>query len=325
MCGFRGSDGADQPIAAHLAQPGQVTSSPFGASDEIGMLNLITPRSRRTALEAADATKVFDLSVEYFIGMPSWSAAGEPGFQISMVHTPDGTVADDPLGIGRERNQHVGWSADAISMFTHAGTHIDALNHYGYGRKIWNGFSSAEHLGSRSWRVAGAEKIPAIIARGVLLDAPALHGVDVLPDSHGIGPDDLRGMLSRQGTRLHAGDVVMLRTGRMTVWPDTDAYLWREPGLTRAGAEFLAEQGAMVIGADNIALEQAPSSDEANWSPVHTYLLAEAGVPIMEVVNLEGLSEEEMYEFVMVGSCQPLRGATGAPIRPMAMPMRTGP
>lgn len=208
-------------------------------------------------------------------------------------------------------------------MFIHTGTHIDTLNHYGYHGRIWNGFAAAEHLGRRSWRVAGAEKIPAIIARGVMLDGPALHGVDVLPDSYGIGADDIQGMLSRQGTELHVGDVVMLRTGRMTLWPDGDAYLPTEPGLTREGAEFLAERGAMVIGADNIAVEQMPSPDETNWSPVHTYLLAEAGVPMMEVVNLEGLAEEGIHEFVMVGTCLPLRGATGAPMRPIAMPLQT--
>jgi kynurenine formamidase len=76
-----------------------------------------------------------------------------------------------------------------------------------------------------------------------------------------------------------------------------------------------------MVGADNIALESLPSSDPENWLPVHTYLLAEAGVPIMEVVDLEGISEEELYEFCYIGAALKLRGATAGPIRPLALPI----
>lgn len=77
-----------------------------------------------------------------------------------------------------------------------------------------------------------------------------------------------------------------------------------------------------MVGADNIAFENLPSPDPDNWLPAHTYLLAEAGVPIMEVVDLEELSREECYEFVFVGACLKIRGATAGPIRPLALPIR---
>jgi kynurenine formamidase len=109
----------------------------------------------------------------------------------------------------------------------------------------------------------------------------------------------------------------------MRAWPDRDAFLLDEPGLNREGAEFLARAGAIVIGGDNIALEQLPSVDPDNWVPVHTYLLAEAGVPIMEVVNLEEIAAEELYEFAFVGAPLKLRGATAAPLRPFALPLRS--
>jgi kynurenine formamidase len=96
----------------------------------------------------------------------------------------------------------------------------------------------------------------------------------------------------------------------------------REPGLNREGAEFLARSGAILIGADNLGLEQLPGADPDNWQVVHTYLLAEAGIPIMEIVNLEELSAERVYEFLFVGACLKIRGATGSPIRPIALPFR---
>jgi kynurenine formamidase len=114
----------------------------------------------------------------------------------------------------------------------------------------------------------------------------------------------------------------MIRTGRMTVWPHEKRYMAPEPGLNRDGAEYLAKAGVMLVGADNIALEQYPSAEPGNWDSVHTYLLAEAGVPIVEVVDLEALAAERLYTFAFLGACLKLRGATGSPMRPMAMPLR---
>lgn len=286
------------------------------------MLNLMTPDSMRAVVARADAGHTLDLSVDYFMGMPCFTGAGQPSYQISMTNTPRGTVLDDAPGVGREENQLVSYSGDAITMYTHCGTHFDSLNHFGYCNRIWNGYDADECLSSRHWTVCGADKQPPIIARGVLLDIAALHGLDVLPASYGIGEQDLRDATRRQRLELRNGDVVLVRTGQMSLWPD-GAFSDNEPGLTRDGAEFLARAGAIVVGSDNLALEQIPSTEDGNWLPVHTYLLAEAGVPLLEVVDLQQLSAEKLYEFCFVGACLRLRGATGAPLRPMAMPLRS--
>jgi kynurenine formamidase len=314
----------EPPIAALGARSRQPSASPFGPGDEIGMLNLLTPDSAAAVLSRVDGGRSFDLAVDFFVGMPSFLGGGDPPFQFWMTATPSGSVGDDPLGLGEAQNRLVGRSGDALSMFTHTGTHIDALNHIGYGDTVWNGFTEAEHLGSRHWRRAGADRHPPIVARGVLIDVAALHGVDMLPASYAIGPDDLQRALARQRTELRVGDVVLVRTGRMTVWPDADAFIDDEPGLDLRGAEFLARSGAVAIGADNVGLERHPSGDPENWQPVHTYLLAEAGVPILELVYLEELAAAAVYEFAFVGACLKLRGATGSPIRPIALPLRQG-
>ena len=262
-----------------------------------------------------------DLSVDLFVGMPTWTQGGEPPFSMWMQHTPRGSVVDDPVGVGPEQEELVAWSADAISMFTHTGTHVDTLNHFGYHNRIWNGFDADEHLGSLGWRVAGADRMPPVIARGVLIDVAGLHGVDVLPDSYGIGSDDLRGALGRQGTELRVGDVAVVRTGRGSTWPDPARYLPREPGLDLDGARFLAESGVVTVGADNIAVEQLPSADPDNWMAVHTYLLAECGIPMIEVMDLEQLAGEQDPEFAYLGACMRIRGATAGPVRPIAMPL----
>lgn len=323
MCGpVHISEAERDKIAALSATYRTVSHSPFGEDDEIGMVNLMDANSRQRVLSEADFGKVFDLSVDYFTDMPSWTESGDPPFQIWMSHTPSGTIIDDPMKVGKAQNELVGYSGDCMAMYTHCGTHMDTLNHYGYHGTIWNGFTEKDYLGSRHWEVAGADKHPPIIARGILVDVAALHDVPMLPDNYGIGEKELKAALERQGTELRPGDVVMVRTGRMTVWPNTEAYLRDEPGINREGAEFLAKAGAMIIGGDNIALEQMPGADPENWQVVHTYLLIEAGVPIMEVVNLEELASEGVYEFAFIGACLRIRGATGAPMRPIAMPLR---
>ena len=96
-----------------------------------------------------------------------------------------------------------------------------------------------------------------------------------------------------------------------------------EPGINLEGAKLLAEAGAMVVGGDNVGVEQLPSAIPDDWIPVHSYLLAECGVAIMEVVNCEELSEQEVYEFAFFAATIPLRGATGAPLRPVVFPLRS--
>jgi len=300
-----------------------VGTSPWGPEDEIGRLNLMTLASREDILSRISGGRAYDLSVEYFIGMPSWQAAGDPHYRIWMTHTPHGTVVDDPLGLGTVMNEHVSYTGAAISMYTHMGTHIDGLVHFGLDGKIWNGFSAEEHLGDRGWQVAGAEKIPPIIARGVLIDVATAKDCKMLPDGYRISRDDLVLALKRQNMSLRQGDVVLIRTGRMQHYEDAQAYMANPPGLGMEAARFLVEEsGAMIVGADNLSLEAFPSELDTDYVPVHTYLLAEQGTPILELVYLEELARDGVYEFAFIGGSIKLRGSDAAPIRPIAFPVR---
>jgi kynurenine formamidase len=300
-----------------------VGRSPWGPADEIGTLNMMSDSSRAAILARVAGGRTYDLSVEFFNGMPSWYLAGDPLYQFWMTHTPRGHAIDDPLKVGKVQNAKVAYTGDAVSMYTHTGTHIDALNHFGLHGAVWNGFTADEHLGDQGWRKVGIEKFPPIVARGVLIDVAAYKGVPLLPDSYSITPEDLEGALARQGTRLERGDVVLIRGGRMTVWPDVQKYVLNQPGLGLPGARWLVEErGAMVIGGDNLSLEHFPVHGTDNWIPVHSYLLAQRGVPIIEVAFLEELARDRVYEFAFVAAPLKWRGASAAPFRPIALPLR---
>jgi kynurenine formamidase len=302
----------------------KVSKSPWGTRDEIGRLNWITKDTNRAILDHLDGSHLFDLNVDYFIGMPSWVAAGDPPYGIWMTHTPQGSVNDNLSGVGSAAHKKYSYCGDSIHMYTHCGTHIDTLNHLGHYGQFWNGWTADKQLGSRIWTKGGPEKYPPVIARGVMLDIAGLKGVDVLPDSYAVTPKDLQQAARKQKVRLEKKDVVLVRTGRMRVWPDFDGYLVNTPGISLDSAKFLCEEvGAMCIGADTIALEVLPSEEENVFLPVHAYMFATAGAQIIEVVDMEEIAAEQQYEFAFLGFPLKLRGATGAPMPAYAVPLRS--
>lgn len=307
-------------LTAFAQQKEIVGVSPWGAEDEIGTLNMMTDGSRLHVLSQINSGKTYDLSVEYFVGMPSFHSLGDHGFQYWLTHTPHGTVVDNPNGLGAEMNQKVSYTGDAISMYTHMGTHIDALNHFGLNGKIWNGFTPEKYLGDKGWKKTGAETIPPIIARGVLIDVEAYKGK--LPENYRITANDLQETLEKQDVTLKKGDVVLIRTGRARYYEHADHYLDKYPGISLDAVKWLVEeQSIMLLGADNLSFEAFPPERDDNWVPVHTYLLAEKGVMFMEQMYLEDLSTDKIFEFAFLATSLKLRGASGSPLRPVAIPV----
>ncbi|MHA3700697.1 cyclase family protein [Jatrophihabitans sp. YIM 134969] len=300
----------------------QVASSPWGPDDQLGALNFLEPARAAEVLARADGSRVYDLSVDYFVGMPSFQAAGDPAYQLFMSHTPAGTAVDNLNGAGAGVNGHVCYSGDVVFMYTHTGTHIDALNHFGVDGAIYNGFKPEQHLGSRHWTRGGAEQIPPIVTRGVLLDVAGLKNVECLDPSYAITVEDLQNCLEQAGTSLTTGDVALVRTGRMAYWPDGSKVLGNPPGLGLDAARWLTKQNIAAIGADQECVEVGPSEHVDNWLPGHCHFLAEAGVPMIELLDLESLARDKVTESCFIAAPIRLRGASGAPLRPMAMPLR---
>ena len=300
--------------AAQIAK-NVAAKSPWGPADEIGTLNMMTDASRFDVLKQVAGGKVYDLGVELFVGMPTCCAPfGDPTFQIWMTHIPNRGTAKELLS----------YSGDAVSMYTHTGTHLDSLNHFGLNGKIWNQVSADDALGVRGWTKSGTDKYPPILARGVLIDVAKYKNMAYLPSSYAITVADLQGTLKMQGTTLRPGDVVLTRTGVMALWPDPAKYrLADQPGLSLEAAQWLVEkQQAMLLGADNFGVESFPSKDPENFVPVHTYLQAERGVSLLEALWLEDLSKDQVYEFLFIASPLKLRGGTASPLRPLAIPIQ---
>ena len=109
----------------------------------------------------------------------------------------------------------------------------------------------------------------------------------------------------------------------MGFWPDAER--WR---LTRRRApispppRWLLERGVVATGTDTETYEVQPAPDRGatgNPQPVHTALLIENGVYLMESLDLEELARQRIYEFLFVTLPVKIRGATGSMVDPLAV------
>ena len=203
-------------------------------------------------------------------------------------------------------------------MPEHSGTHIDALAHQAENLTLHGGVHVDSGVQtSVGFRVLGIETMAPLVARGVLLD---VAGSERLPPDHSITPDQLEHAATAAGVEIRAGDVVLVRTGYAALWSEPAEYL-RAAGVSSAGSRWLIEKKVSAVGADNMAWDViGPTDPELGVTlPGHLLLLVRAGIPIIENLNLEELAAARVHEFAFV--CLPLkmRGATGSPVRPIAI------
>jgi len=257
-------------------------------------------------LELLAAAKVYDLAQPYFTGMPHYPT--HPPFLFGLTKQHGDAVG--PAGNSA--------AADAIAMGSHVGTHIDALCHFSCGGKLHGGGDVAQlqsYVGGL--RQHSVDTITPILRRGVLLDIAAALGGEPLTVDFEVKPEHLDAAVSAQGVEIRAGDVVLLRTGWARYFEDARRYVHdaHGPGPSLAGAQWLSVRGIFAAGADTVAFEKVP----APAMPAHVHLLVDSGIHIIECLNLDELAADGVREFVFIGAPLKLRGATGAPIRPLAL------
>ena len=208
-----------------------------------------------------------------------------------------------------------------IVCMEHTGTHIDAFCHQADSMLLCGGTPiNANVQSSKGFTVHGAETIPPIVAPGILLDMTAHFGVEALAPGYAISAAELQACCARQNLTITAGDVVLLYTGNELAWNDPERYL-AGPGVAGDGSRFLADQEVLAVGADTMAWDVIGLRDDELGCtlPGHLILLAQRGIYIIENLRLAELATAQVYRFRFV--CTPLKfvGATGSPVRPIAI------
>ncbi len=255
---------------------------------------------------ALGSARVFDLEQLRYAGAPS-HPAHVPGFNYFLHRHHARGAPEARTG-----------ASGIVVMPEHSGTHIDALSHQAENLMLHGGVHVDSGVQtSAGFRVLGIETMAPLVCRGVLLD---VAGVERLPPEHEITPDELERAADAARVEVRAGDVVLVRTGYGALWGEPAEYL-RAAGVSGAGSRWLVDRKVKAVGADNMAWDViGPTDSELGVTlPGHVLLLDRAGIPIIENLNLEELAAAKIHEFGFV--CLPLkmRGATGSPVRPIAI------
>jgi kynurenine formamidase len=324
FCGVLAVCGALAPAQTVKGwQPGKGYGWIWGAGDETGALNAIAGPDRvLRALREIKTGKVYDLGVR--VDRLSYKWPGHSPVEVMSYRSPAGVRLDEkpafpnnPAGLG--------WHSCALFISDNVGTQIDSLGHITAGDDAhwYNGYQERSHGGDFGLLKADADTIPPVIARGVLIDVPAIKGVDALESNCPIGPKEMMLALARQRVDVEPGDVVLIRTGVGRFWGETGAgheIIARHDsaGLSLEGAKWLVEEkGAVLIAADNSSLEVATTREAI---PVHRYLLVDQGVHIGELHYLEDLARDKVYRFTYIAVTNRIKGATaGFALRPLAI------
>jgi len=205
----------------------------------------------------------------------------------------------------------------------HTGTHLDALNHISRGMKMYNGYDAGEITTTFGTSALGAENIPPLVTRGVLLDVAGLKGVENLDKGYAISPKDIDDALARQGVAggIQKGDVALFHTGWGAKWwmKDNAMLMSGDPGPGVAAAKYLVDKGIVAAGSDTVAFEAVPFENPKRAFEVHQVLIVDNGIHIMENLKTEELAKDKVYEFLFVALPLPLKGGTGSPIHPVAV------
>jgi kynurenine formamidase len=256
--------------------------------------------------------RVFDLEQPRFAGMPL-HPVHKPGYFYGLHRRHKDTY----------RPQQHGPRSGASGMLTmmeHSGTHIDALCHQACDMAFYGGVKVDDVERADGYRAHGAETIKPLLAPGVLLDVAGWKGVDKLEPNSSITSEDLQGCARAQKVVVGAGSVLLVRTGFATLWRDEAAYL-NAAGVSKSANLWAADRKVVAVGADNMAWDSMTERDpETNMTLFgHVHLLVKHGIHIIENLNLEELAAAKCYEFSFVGIPLKFTGATGSPIRPLAL------
>lgn len=282
--------------------------SRFGPDDRIGAANYLSPEIVLQAAELIDTGKVYSLGVETAEDSPAY---GTRTYDINIVASgQDVPVGTDVVTSNDER----------VSTSFGIGSQIDGLGHLGIGNQYYNGLTAAEIVRDDGLAQLGTQTIPPIVTRGVLLDMAAYYNVDMVEEGTAFNRAEIDAAATAQGIEIRQGDVVLFHTGWMQLLGvDDERFISVQPGPGVEGAQYLADLGAVAIGADTPALEVIPFETPGRAFAVHQTLLAKNGVYILESMNTAELAADGVNEFLFVLGQPKFKGAVQTVINPIAI------
>ena len=275
----------------------------WGAGDELGTLHFITPERVLAAASLPRSGAVISCALPFDAGVP-----GEAGSPHAPVHDGEGEPSPLPAPHG-------------------AGARWVALCHVSYDGLAYNE-RAVTQLPIHGARAGSIDRLASgVVGRGVLLDLPRAFGVPWLEDGQRIGPADLDACAEASGVTVETGDVLLVRTGRMTrafaegAWGGYAG--GPSPGLSVRCARWLHERQIAAVATDSWCVEVIPHELDDCPMPLHQIAVRDIGLLFGESFHLDPLAEacaqDGRHAFLFVAAPLPSSAALGSPINPLAI------
>jgi len=301
--------GASGVVLAQDCKP-----SKWGSNDEIGAANYITPQSVLAATKLVKMGQTHPLGIVVEPGMPAF-----PPRSVSLQIVSPGQQN------GRDLTKDFGWPAvyndDLAQLWFGVGPQLDGLGHLGEKNLYYNCNHAFDFVTLTGLTKLGTDKVPPMVARGVLIDMAKHFKVASMAPGQAITPADIDAAVKAQGVQIRQGDVVLFHTGYTDAKLKSDPKTWvsTQPGLTNAAAVHLAKMNPMAVGADTWGLEAVPPAPGDRLFYGHVTFLKEHGIYILETMNTGRLAKESVKEFMFVLGQARVKGTVQMIINPVAM------
>jgi len=294
----------------------------WGAADELGTLNYITPEKIIAAAALVRQGKVLSLAIPFDSNGPQTGSHGRTN-PLHYMLQDGGDVASG----AQDFIPALRYCDDAITMPLQCATQWDALSHIYFDGKMYND-RGPEMVNSGGARANSIDKLKnKVVSRGVLLDIPRHRGKDWLIPGEAIYPADLDAAAAQEKICVGTGDIVLIRTGQLAQVKAAGS--WGQyaggpaPGLSLTCAEWLAKHEIAGYATDTWGTEVIPNETPDVFQPLHCVAIVNMGMLVGEIFNLEDLAvdcaRDGIYEFLFVAPPLPITGAVGSPINPQAI------
>jgi len=274
----------------------------WGPQDQLGALNLITPAKRKQAIALARLGQV-----------------------VSLAH-PLLTEGSEENGKPFEFTMNEGLMTDTYKFNYHGFllTHLDALCHFPYKGKDYNGYPTETVNTPKGCAKLGVENLRnGIVTRGILIDIPRLKHVPYLEPGEPVFVEDLEAWEKQTHLKVSPGDAIFLRTGRWTRWAKVGPWslVHGAAGFHPSVARWLKQRGVAVMGSD--IGELMPSPVDGVFGPTHILAINALGIVLLDNHDLEALAETaarlKRWEFMLTVAPLPVTGGTGSPVNSLAI------
>lgn len=294
-----------------FAQTQKCKPSQWGKDDEIGAANRLSPQNVLAAAKLIKTGKTYSLGITIDSKTPAFPPRSmalqvvQPGQQDGKRPFPNGLVYNDDM--------FQGWFG--------IGPQLDGLGHVGWDGVYYNCNKAKDFANIAGLTKLGIEKVPPMVARGVVLDMAGHFGVTHMEAGKYFTAADIKAVAKKQDVELRQGDVILFHTGwTENVLPkDPKKWVSGEPGMSEDAAKYLASIGPVAVGADTWGLDVAPPQNKDRPFQGHIILIQQEGIYILETMNTGPLVRDKAWEFLFVLGQAKVRGAVQMIINPVAI------